>query len=135
MFLQICICCLTLKHKLCGEIYIKWGIMLIKTKFSLIYKITSLSTQRKGWSTYEEEESALLVYLYNQFMGHTGLVQCWQKSTNVQMIISVNRVPSKPDDLDRYLFSCKITTVCTYFKTAQHYKIFFSVKMKLKFEM
>ena len=32
--------------------------------FSSIYKITPLSTQRKGWSTQSEGESALLVYLF-----------------------------------------------------------------------
>ena len=32
--------------------------------FSVIYKITPLSTLRKGWSTEQEEESALWVYLY-----------------------------------------------------------------------
>ena len=37
------------------------------TLFS-IYKITPLSAWRKGWSSQQEEESALLVYLYYQFM-------------------------------------------------------------------
>ena len=37
-------------------------IMHRQFKFSIIYKITPLSTQRKGWSTWQEEESALLAY-------------------------------------------------------------------------
>ena len=32
--------------------------------FSIIYKIPPLSTPRKGWSTLQEEEQALLVYLH-----------------------------------------------------------------------
>ena len=32
-------------------------------KIPSIYKITPLSTQRKGWSIYWEEERALFVYL------------------------------------------------------------------------
>ena len=32
-------------------------------KFNLIYKITPLSTQRKDCSKWQEEESALLIYI------------------------------------------------------------------------
>ena len=32
--------------------------------FVIIFKITLLFTLRKGWSSKQEEESALLVYLY-----------------------------------------------------------------------
>ena len=45
---------LTLKTKIIHKLY----------TFSIIYKITPLSSQMKGWSTEQGEESALLVYLY-----------------------------------------------------------------------